>query len=426
MAQFIPFNGLTYSDTQALPSLIAPPYDVIDDAEKENLRALSPQNVVHLILPDDDDDRDRYAVAASLFASMLADGSLRESPVPAFYVLEQEFDVAGRRLVRRAVFGALRLSPFGDGVVLPHEFTLSGPKEDRLRLISAVKANLSPVFGLVPDENGEVAQWSDLAVRSSARIVADGRDGVRNTFSAVTDPVMTARLTSLLENQVVLIADGHHRYETAINYRNRVGAGGDGASPADYVMIALVSMKDLGLVILPTHRVVYGTGRSAGLLDRLAASFEIHPAQRRGLEELARDQAHDEVGVIGYLGPEGEKVLHLRDASVVDACYRGMSDAYRSLDVAVLHGPILEKELGIDAQRLARKDNISYLKTVDDVYKTMAAGDHECAFVLRPTLMSEVLAVAKAGDRMPQKSTYFYPKLPSGLVIRKIFPPDAG
>ena len=420
MAEFVPFRGIQYAKQNELSSFIAPPYDVINDVEKKALKGLSPYNVVRLILPDDEGQKDKYTVAGEMFRQWIANNVLKTTDKPAFYVLEQEFLSGGHEYVRRAVFGALKLSPFGEGKVLPHEYTLSGPKEDRLKLMRSVKANLSPVFGLVPDESGEFDKWVDDTTRSCKATEAQDREGIQIKFAAVTNAKTTEALTKIIDKELILIADGHHRYETSINYRNEVGANGDGTHPADYVLIALVSMRDQGLVIWPTHRVIYGTGRAKGLLDRIGAAFEIRKAKRRGLEELARDEEHEEAGVMGYVGPEGESVLTLTDAAAVRKFYPDMSDAFCGLDVAILHGPILEGELGIDKEKLARKENITYVKALDDVYGMVRDGKHECAFVLRPTLLSEVLAVSKAGNRMPQKSTYFYPKLPTGLVMRTL------
>jgi uncharacterized protein (DUF1015 family) len=420
VAEFVPFKGIQYAKQNELSSLIAPPYDVINDADKAALRGLSPNNVVRLILPDDEGARDRYTVSGEMFRQWMASKVLKTTDKPAFYVLEQEFLSGGHEYIRRAVFGALKLSPFGEGKVLPHEYTLSGPKEDRLKLMRAVKANLSPVFGLVPDESGEFDKWVDDTTRSCKVVEAQDREDIQIRFAAVTDPKVMDALTKIMEKEFVLIADGHHRYETSINYRNEVGANGDGTHPADYVLIALVSMRDQGLVIWPTHRVIYGTGKAKGLLERVSKVFEVRKAKRRGLEELVRDEEHEETGVFGYIGPEGERVLTLTDSDAVRKFYPDMSDAFCGLDVAILHGPVLEGELGIDKEKLARKENITYVKSLDDVYGLVKDGKHECAFVLRPTLLSEVLAVSKAGNRMPQKSTYFYPKLPTGLVMRML------
>lgn len=417
MPELRPFKAIRYNTGRDLSRLIAPPYDVIDDAAKGHLKALSPHNIVRLILPDNEEGLDCYQNAARLLKQWLAEGILGENETPAVYLLEQTYRHHEQEISRFEVLGALRLSPFDEGDVLPHEYTLSTPKEDRFRLTQATGMNLSPIFAISPDDLELLLSWFRKAAKSKQPdYAAKGSDGTANSIRIVDDAKMLEELRSAVAGAPVFIADGHHRYETALNYRNSLGIENEADHPANCVLTALGSMRDPGMLILPTHRVIHGTGRAKGLLERLKGEFSFEAADTITLETISTEEDRSQSGVIGYIGSEGIfRLIYRRDALPEEEA-ESRPASYRRLDVAILHAA-LEKHLGIDAENMAQKRNISFVRPWQEALDKVRNGA-ECAFILRPTLMREVHRVASDGCRMPQKSTFFYPKIPSGLVMR--------
>lgn len=413
----MPFKGLRYAEQPDQSRLIAPPYDVIDGADRQSLLSRSPHNMVRLILPDAAGGLDCYQAAAALWGQWQSEGVLREDAQPAYYVLEQSFMYAGGQYRRRLVIGALELCRFGEGQVLPHEYILSTSKEDRFSLIKATGANLSPIFGLFADDERLLLGWLERAAgKQAAACQANGSDGTLNRLSLVTDAALQAELAGILESGPVVIADGHHRYEAALRYRDLLAAQRTPEHPANFVLAAVGSMQSEEMLILPSHRVVHGTGRAEELAQRLAADFTVSPADMPALERLAAQKKVPGRIVLGYLAPEGAFMLEYANDALPPTAAPTVPLAYRQLDVAVLHAA-LERHLGIDAEVLAHKRSVNFVRTVHEAAAALRDGA-ECAFILRPTLLREVRSVAAAGCRMPQKSTYFYPKIPCGLVMR--------
>jgi len=437
-----PFNALRYDLAQAgarLEQLICPPYDVIDPALQEALHRKSPHNIVHVELaqacPGDAPGKDRYSRAAATLHDWIARGVLRRDERPAFYVYEQTFDIArggasrSKLLTRRGFFGAIKLEPFGTGCVYPHEETFGGPKADRLDLMRACAANVSPVFGLIPDEDNAIAGLLQTAVRLAPPAAQATEDnGVVNKLWVVNDPGWCRKLSAQLGSKNIFIADGHHRYETACNYRNeRRQADGDPEGKLDrdydYGLMVCVPMSDAGLYILPTHRLIQAApGLSPqGFLRAAAPLFDLQDATDKELCALAEGQAGAvKFGAVFSDGSRKILVAKPQAALAMKRAVAAKSESWRGLDVALLQELVLKGLLGLSEEKVLRKEGISYTpETRQAIAKVTApGGPYVMGFILRPTLIEQVRAVATGGEKMPQKSTYFFPKLTTGLVMR--------
>jgi uncharacterized protein (DUF1015 family) len=435
MADIVPFRALRY-DPRRVPDLAAvvtPPYDVISPEARARYAARSAASAVHLILPLEDPAEpglSRYAVAARRLAAWRAEGLLRQDPAPAFYVYAQEFEARGVRCSRRGVLALLRLEPYEAGVVFPHERTFAHHKADRLELMRACRANLEAILGFYPGPAAPVGAALDRIMAAPAAAGLCDDDGVEHRLWPATDPADTAALTTALAGQPVFIADGHHRYETALRLQEEWWAAGRGAA-ADHVLIHLVHAEDPGLVVLPTHRLLRARPRLEGpaLRRALARHFrlEVVPAAPEAaatvaIALLARLAERGERGCVLYEGGGALLLATLADATVPAALRAaGQHAAVAELDVALLHAVILEEILGVPAGE--DEGAVGYTRDEAAAVTAVRTGEAGLALFLNPPRVAQVQAVAAAGGRMPQKSTFFYPKVPSGLVIR---PLDAG
>lgn len=425
MADFTPFAGLRYDTEKVrLDEVLAPPYDVIDSEQRSELLARSEYNVVEVELPVGEDDT-KYERAAAALNTWRENGILTQDE-PAFYIYEQEFRVpgTGQTLKRRGVLGALLLEEFGTGVQ-PHEFTLSGPKQDRLKLLRATGTNTSPIFGLFEDKDAWTAQLLErLSQESQPDGEARDHEGVLHRIWKVVDEDVVNAITDALDAEAILIADGHHRYETALNYRNeRAAAAGDdwrGTEPENYVMMMCVSMQDPGLIILPTHRLIKNVALEtvAALPDTLQKYFHVEKIPGEANDLLGKVNEGETIR-IGLIVPGAQYLLTLREGqSHLPELEAGRSQAYNDLDVTILHRLILERELSIGAAELAAGEHVDYNIDVVESSEKVESKEYEAAFILRPTRIEQVSECCASGDKMPQKSTYFYPKLITGLVLR--------
>jgi uncharacterized protein (DUF1015 family) len=433
MADIIPFRALRY-DPRPVPDLAAvvtPPYDVISPEARAQFAARSAANAVHLILPAEDPASpglSRYAVAARTLAAWRAEGILRQDPVPAFYVYVQEFEARGARRIRRGVLALLRLEPYEAGVVFPHEHTFPHHKADRLELMRACRANLEAILGFYPGPAAPVVEALDRIMAAPAAAGLCDDDGVGHRLWPATDPADLAALVAALAGRPVFIADGHHRYETALRLREEWRAAGRG-SAADHVLIHLVHAEDPGLVVLPTHRLLRERPRLTGpaLRQALARHFRLEavPAAPEAVAAavpvlLARLADRGERGFVLYDGG-GELLLATLTDATVPAALRaaGHHAAVSELDVTILHALILEEILGVPAAGEG-EGVIGYTRDEAEAVAAVHTGGAALALFLNPPRVAQVQTVASAGGRMPQKSTFFYPKVPSGLVIRPL------
>lgn len=431
MARFRPFKAYTYARTSPdVTDLTAPPYDVISEAQRTTLLTRDPHNVVALELPEGSLDPaapgNRYATGRLRWRDWRASGILVRDRIPTVYVLEQRYLLDGHEIRRRAFIGELELHAFEECVVLPHERTLPKALGDRFNLTKACAANFSQVFGLYSDPDRVTDRYFEQAMAGRLIMTATDDDGVVSDVWALTDPEALAGLAGALVPKQVFIADGHHRYTTALAYRDerRAAAASSGVSPVDpaydFVMVALVNMDDPGLVVLPTHRVADAPRSfdAAAFRASLAETFEVAELPAGTSAERALADLETPGFVVAMRGADAPVVASLpADADLASLIPLDHSDAWKQLDVAVLQELILDPLLDVHPDRPETLERLSFVKDADEAL-AMVKADRDVAIVVSPTRLDQLRSVALAGETMPQKSTYFYPKLLSGLVLR--------
>ncbi|MDI9637345.1 DUF1015 domain-containing protein [Kamptonema cortianum] len=420
MATIRPFKGLRFkADGSELSQIVAPPYDVISPDQREHLAAKNEHNVVRLTLPEQmPDDRSKYikyARSASRLEEWRRDGVVDVEDQPAYYRYTQSFTVpgSGEVFTRTKLIATIKVEPYANKVVLPHEQTFPKHKEDRLRILEATRSHLECIFGLYEDDT---QQLHNLVVNSPAEIVADfitEDDGIRHIFEMISDSSSCQAITEGMAEKSVWIADGHHRYETALAFREALGEK-DGPVAEDYMMMALCSISDPGLVLLPTHRILKNMPVDAnGLKERLAEHFDLSSESHENLMATIEKMNASGDRAFGIALPNGEGVVARvknLDAIVSQMSVAG-SDELKRLDVSVLHGFIFEKLLGLTGH-----DFFSYTRIEEEALDAVEQGA-PAAFLMNPPTVDDMRVIALGGDFMPQKSTYYYPKLLSGLVM---------
>jgi uncharacterized protein (DUF1015 family) len=433
MADIRAFRAFRYDlgRVGALSDVIAPPYDVIDPALQQTLYDRSPYNVIRLELnkeePSDTETENRYTRAARFLRDWQREDILVQDSARSLYVYYQDFEVEGRRYTRRGFLSRVRLEPFGSGRIYAHEETLAGPKADRLRLFHATGMNLSPVFGLYPDPGDEVMTHLDNLVRKSLPVQATDHLGVVSRLWPVTDQHVVSTVTGLLSPKPVFIADGHHRYETGLRYLDERRAAGevrDDEAPANFVLMMLVSMSDPGLIILPTHRLVSGIPDLTA--DRLATLLAPHfKVERIGQgdkgaqdtwELIEADGTQDILG-FGTVADGVWQTARFQSPELMAELAASHSVAWRGLAVSILHVAVLDHLL---SRATGYKPACQYVHLVREVTEAVAARKCELAVLVPPASMRDVEQIAGNLEKMPPKSTYFYPKLLSGLVFNSL------
>jgi uncharacterized protein (DUF1015 family) len=412
-----PFAALRYDTRKVDPGrIVAPPYDVIDDRFREALYRRDPRNIVRLILGSGEDP---YADAARDFAAWKREGVLVRDPVGAIYLIEQEFSPpGGGTTVRSGFIAACMLEDFG-GSVLPHERTHSGPREDRLRLMKATGAMFSQIFSLYPDPAGALGPVL-AAARSGEPAVSVLHEGVVNRLWVCTDEAVAMRAAEFLGNVKVLIADGHHRYETALAFRNAMRLNNpahNGHEPYNFVPMFFTSIHDPGLVMLPTHRLLHGLpGFTAdGLLRELRRFFTADSFP--SAESLAARLESGPGGELGLILPRDAGFHLLRPGQAAARLLDGLPPVVARLDVTLLHTVVFGVVLGLPAASQEKKLNLEYERDLGEVLRMLSRGEtYQAAFLMKAPPVEQVKAAAEAGCTLPQKTTYFYPKLLSGLV----------
>ena len=418
MPEVRPLNALHYDLARvgSLDAVAAPPYDVIDAEARRELVARSPFNVVELDLPEDPGGGDPYEHAGATLEKWIAEGVLVTDGGEAVWALEQEYDAPdGSRRTRHGVLARVRVSEYGAGAVRPHERTQPGPREDRLRLTRATRHNLSPIFSLHPGDawrHVEAARGGD----PWGEIGDDG--GTVNRVWRIADSEALAALSAELADAELLIADGHHRYETARAYAEEVG----GEGPHRYTLMCLVSLSDPGLTVFGYHRLLRNLEapeRHEALAAALREHFEIDEVALEALDPAGEEGP----GVFGYVDAHLRRGfrLRLKEASleVLEAALGERSAAYRRLDAVILETLVLGGALGMSAEDIAAKRGIGYAKSAGEAIGALDGGWH-AAFLMRPTPVEQVRAVAAAGETMPPKSTFFFPKIPTGIAFNPL------
>ncbi|MBI5560254.1 MAG: DUF1015 domain-containing protein [Deltaproteobacteria bacterium] len=449
MAFIMPFRGIRYDTAKVgnIEDVVSPPYDVISPEFQEELYLRHPNNIVRLILgktnPGDAPGRDRYSRAAEYFGRWQKDAVLIRDEAPSIYYYIQGYKFGKREKTRKGFIALLRLEEFGKGSIYPHEKTLSGPKADRLNLMKACSANLCPVFSLYPEspeEKGRITGFLFDAGRGDPLMDVKGGDGVANKLWRIDNPEVIKKVTDSMRDKKLFIADGHHRYETALNYRNLMTQAlknpmknPTGEEPFNYVMMYFASMDDEGLEIFPTHRVAHSLSefKKEGFLKECGRYFSIEESVfDKGSEASVRDEfARKLCGAVGdtvrfglvMKGVNAYYLLTLKGRGVMDGLFPDMAGVYKTLDVTVLHSVVLTKILGISPCAQEKQENLLYVKDINEAVEKVRSGKGQLAFLMNPTKVEDVKRVCEAGLLMPQKSTYFYPKLLSGLVINPLW-----
>ncbi|HOE95293.1 MAG TPA: DUF1015 domain-containing protein [Candidatus Sumerlaeota bacterium] len=446
MADIAPFVATRYALTrsQELARVLTPPYDVITPAMQQAFYDADPHNIVRIdfgkTMPDDNEFENRYARAGALWHQWRDEKVVVEDPKKCFHVYEQEFELPdGRTVRRRGFYAAVRLQDFSEGGIRAHEHTFDGPKADRFRLMRATNANLSPIFCLYDDPSRQVDEL--LAQATASKAIETRFDGVVQRLWPLCKSSVVARITERMKDQTLFIADGHHRYETSLLFRDEmreITGRRDGRQPFDYTMMYLNNIHDEGLVVLPTHRIlskeaVLGVNLQE-TLDDLAEHFEVEPLAlnggdveneaRRCVEQLSGADASGTAFVM--LLPKGRSyLLKLKPQTDLDELIddEKIARQIKSLDVTILHRYIINQAwLGNPEIELDDED-VRYEKDAAAVLKAMSTCKWGVGFLLNPTRIEQVCEVARAGLRMPHKSTYFYPKLVTGLVMRDLNSP---
>lgn len=426
MAQIQPFSALRYDIGQVgdLSDVVAPPYDVIDPAFLDRLYKQHPCNVVRVDFnrpePDDASTQDRYVRAAKYFRQWQFDGVLMREHEDALYVYHQEFDWEGKHYVRKGFLGRIKLEEFGKGTVFPHEQTLSGPKQDRFDLMRATQANLSPVFGLYPDPESAAQQPLEDAILTLTPLIAKDHLGVTHKLWPVTDRDLINKVCQSLADKPIFIADGHHRYETSCNYRNELAANGKltEQSGANYTLMMFIGMEDEGLAILPTHRLVSGLPNLS--MDDLKAALQSHFS----IESVASaDEAWElmaadgEQNIFGFGTPSDGKWIIARatDVSPMAQLAPQQSTDWHGLGVSLLHKLVIDHL--ICGKYPEAKPGFKFVHLMEEVQSAMQDKSCQLAALVNPAQIEHVRVIASKLEKMPPKSTYFYPKLLTGLVF---------
>ena len=433
MPEILPFRGILY-DTSKLDvsDALAPPYDVIDGKGRAALAAKHEKNCVRLILPEGDDDA-KYEAVAKTFDAWLEDGTLIRDDRPAIYRYHQLFTVGTRTITRRGFIAAVRLAALDEGIILPHERTLNGPKVDRLKLMSATSAHFSQIFTMYSDPSGETDRAFRDAERSEPYIDAVTDDGTRHRVWRVADRECIGTIAHVLARSKLYIADGHHRYETMLALREKFREQMGELTPhssAQYGTLFLANMSDAGLVVLPIHRMIHSVAKFSvdDLVAKAGEYFDISTIKGGATNEALlldsiAEASHQTQSFAALLPAKPDALLFSLKSSVnLDRIGVKGHRSVTSLDVTLLHSLVLERLLGIDAAALEAETNVRYLKDTQQAMSLNAAGEGQVTFMMEPTHLKQVKSVADAGECMPQKSTFFYPKIASGLVFNRIDP----
>ncbi len=441
MADVQPFRGICFENHRVgdLARVCTPPYDVISEEEQRVFHERHPHNIVRLILgfrkPSDDDAENRYTRAGETFRRWMSDGLLVQDRQPALYLSAITFDQGNRSITRWGMMARVGLEPFSNGVILPHEKTFSRVKSDRMELMKACHSNFSPIFALLPgDAGGMFARLRASTCESRPDSAFTDEDGHHQRMWRITDPGLHLQTRERLRHEKIYIADGHHRYETALAYRDwrqRHEPSFSSRHPANFVLMYLSGMQDPGLRILPAHRLLLGVEREgrAALLARAESFFDVRrfpfdpsrPREAQSVLEGGLAAAGSET-VFGLLlhGADEGYLLRLKPGVMAQRHGAQLPPALLHLDVTVLNHIVFRDIMGFDPARMDNEKLIAYASTTGKTIESVSNGRCDLAFLINPTRIEQVLEIADKGLIMPRKSTYFYPKVITGQVIHSL------
>ncbi len=426
MAEIKPFAALRYSELGGdISKNVCPPYDIISDSERTLLLSMSEYNMVQLELPRGDHP---YESAAQKLCEMKSAGVLKNDDEPRMYIYEEEFSAYSQVKKIKGLYSRVRLTDFSEGIVLPHEETLSKAKADRFELMSTTFCNFSAIYSMYVDEEKLIRNRIDALSAGKPCVEFVDSEGITQRLWCIKDAEDIEFLERAFSDKKLYIADGHHRYETALNFKKKLideGVIASDTHPGNYCMMFLADIDHEGLVVFPTHRMLKNLRgfNSEEKLEKMSKYFDVEKKNcPKCLEKALCENANK--NAFGYFDGEGAYLLTLKDTEEARAALcemlDGKSEAYRGLDVSVLHSLILEKLFGIDKENMANQVNLNYTRSYDEAIEKVKNGQYNCSFLLNPTKVRQIKDVAQAGEKMPQKSTYFFPKLITGLVINEL------
>lgn len=435
MAEIRPFCGVHYEQSliKDWSAVICPPYDIISLQQQQELYQRSDYNFIRLEfaqeLPQDTAHNNKYTRSAATLECWLKQGILKIDKVPAFYLYDQYFTYQGSEYKRRGLIALVRLEEWAKNTIRPHEGTRAEAKSDRLNLLWALQANTSPILALYEDGEKQIASWLTTQETKEPLISFRKADGEGHTVWAITEPEAISKITRSLAEQPLYLADGHHRYESALTYQRERLACSPSASrdePFNFVMMTLVDFADAGLIILPPHRLLQNLPKStlAGLIAKLKAFFEIEklPLDMPNVWQLIDDlpMGKDEVKLTLFgLDAEHLFLLRLHDPVAVSQMIPYFhSDLYKRLEVSIVDHVILEKLLELSPD--AEKTRLAYSYDRMEAVQKVLNQEYQLAFILSPVKTKTIKAIADTSNKMPRKSTYFYPKLPAGLIFYRL------
>jgi len=439
MVKISPMQGITYNTQKvAMDKVTAPPYDVISEAEQEELYNLSPYNIVRLILgkltSQDTDENNRYTKAAEYFNNWVKEDILTKSKKPCIYYYVQNYYISNRNLISRKGFIARSfIEEFSKGNILPHEYTMGGPKEDRLKLMKACKANFSQIFMAYSDPEHSIDKVINLPEKPFIDVT--DKQGIQNLVYIIDDEETINKIVEIMKDKTLLIADGHHRYETSIAYRDymrSLNPDYNENDPFNWIMCYFTNIDDEGLKVYPTHRIITRSVNTDKLLNNIKSCFDVIEfsfeddnklqTRQKFLEEL--EKASKSTVALGMYQKNLKKyyLFKLKEIATVDKILaeKNVPEVLRKLDLTILHKVIISDFLGISEEDQMSQNGIKYIKKEEEAFEAVDSNSAELVFLVASPKIQDIKEVSKQGYRMPQKTTYFYPKLLSGLVINPL------
>lgn len=423
MANIKPFKALRFNTEKSgkIEELVCPPYDIINDEQRQEYIRTNDNNIIRLELPKGENPYDNASV---ILKNWLDSEILKRDEKEAVYIYEEEFTAYGERKKFKGCIVRVELAEFSKGIVLPHEETLSKAKQDRFNLMKATNCNFSQIYSLYMDSEHKILNRLDRLSKGKPEVELTDNDNVTHRLWVVTDTDEISAICNDFADKKLYIADGHHRYETALNYRNYCHENNIGSGGENYVMMMLVDMEHNGLVVFPTHRLVRDLENfdAKKAMNLCKEYFDVSiKSDISEIESTLRTYyEQDKKAFAFYSGGESWTLLVLKNMDIIKELLPNKSKASQGLDVTVLHTLVLEKLFGIDAENMANQINLTYTKYFEEAIESVKSGRSQCAFILNPTKVTEIRDVATAGEKMPQKSTYFYPKLITGLVMNDL------
>jgi uncharacterized protein (DUF1015 family) len=421
VADVRPFRALRYAPNLDLAAAICPPFDIISPQRQQELHDRAPYNAVHVELAIGDGQA-RYENAAAALASWREDGTVRKDESPSYYLYHQQFEHGGATYQRRILFARVGLQPWSDGVVLPHEQTFGAPKADRLKVLQATRVNSSPIFLTYRDQNRTIESILTLVAESEPTVVFEADDGQPHSLWAISDPDTTSALRSAYEDEKLYIADGHHRYETALGFRDDARSNGwTGDEPENFALVALSAASDPGLLVLPIHRVTAAGDDWTDVFGRIEPLFNVDRFD--SLDDLNAALATATPAAFGLIAKDDAKpmLLTIANAAAIDALLpQDRSPEWRALDYAIANHVIMRHGLGVSETEMTDHSSVWFTEDPAEAESNVRSGRGKYAVLLNPVPVNTVLDLAEAGERMPQKSTFYFPKVPTGLLFNPL------